>query len=71
MELRRCCVPGGAVRQQPAAHSRVRAGGGRLGAAAGGPHRGLGGQEPQTQRYLSFFNRPGVSLSGSRFENNE
>ena len=50
MELRRCGVPGRAVRQQPAADSRVRAGGGRLSAAPGGPHRGLGGPEPQTQR---------------------
>lgn len=48
MELRRGCVPGGAVREQPAAHGRLRAGGGRIRAAAGGHHWGLGGQEPQT-----------------------
>lgn len=46
VELRRGGVPGGALWQQPAAVGGVRAGGGRLRAAAGGHHRGLGGQEP-------------------------
>lgn len=55
MELRRGRVPGGAVRQQLAAHGRVRAGGGRLRAAARCHHWRLGGQESQTQRRGTFF----------------
>lgn len=50
MELCRGRFPGGVVWKQPAAHGRVRAGGGGLRAAAGGHHWGLGGQESQTQR---------------------
>uniref|UniRef100_A0A674P0F8 Solute carrier family 40 member n=1 Tax=Takifugu rubripes TaxID=31033 RepID=A0A674P0F8_TAKRU len=58
VELCRGRFPGGAVREQPAAHGRVRAGGGRLRAAAGGHHRGLGGPEPQAQSGPDLAGRP-------------
>lgn len=58
MELCCGCFLGGALREQPAAHGRVRSGGGWLCAAAGGHHWGLGGPKSQTQRYGSTNQSP-------------